>query len=119
MRQIFPLGDYVRRTGDIMTGPLTIKRDTTNPLDPHLILQSNTAAGDRAPLAYKNYAGTIKGLILFYSSGTISISPDNPYDVNIPWIDLGWPVNWRPYGFPAGIHPRRVMMVESRLFGRR
>jgi len=119
MRQIFPLGDYVRRTGDTMTGPLLIKRDASNPFDPHLRLQNVTPAQPNLPIGFYKEDGTLQAIFYGIRGGYIQISPSPGYPLRAPWSAWGGDVHWRPYGFPRDMLPRRVMMVESRLFGRR
>jgi len=117
MRQIFPLGDYVRRTGDAMTGVLTIKRDSTGPADPHLILQNATATAPNVTIGYMNEAGTLQAVVQFIRGGYIQLVPGPGYPLRAPWNTLGGIVHWRPFGFPMDLFPRRVMMVESEIFG--
>jgi len=119
MRQIFPLGDYVRRTGDTMTGPLTIKRDTTTITDAFLKLQCKSSAGQQMPIGFYDEGGTLTVLIRGDRWGNLELSPKKGATLAAPWADVGAPVYWRPHPFPASLSARRVMMVENRLFGRR
>jgi len=119
MRQIFPLGDYVRRTGDTMTGVLTIKRDASAWNDPHLKLQSVSAARIDLPIGFYDELGNLRAVVRGRRDGSLLIDVGAYRTIYAPWYSLGTPVFWRPYGFPDETEPRRVMMVESRLFGRR
>jgi len=117
MRQIFPLGDYVRRTGDTMTGVLTIKRDTTDPFDPHLRFQCSTTSGTQMPIGFYDEVGNLLILMRGDRAGDLTVSPKSGGVLYAPWLDLGTPVYWRPHTFPFRLNPRRVMMVETLLFG--
>jgi len=117
MRQIFPLGDYVRRTGDTMTGVLTIKRDAINAKDPHLKIQSKTSGGHNLPIGFYDEAGTLRALVRSSRTGWLSFDVSSNQPCYMPWHVLGAPVYWLPYQFPSPITPRRVMMVESLIFG--
>jgi len=117
MRQIFPTGAYIRRTGDTMTGPLTIKRDAASYTDPHLRLQNITSGAGHLPIGFYNEAGGLRALVRSHRLGWVSIEPTGGYTVYMPGTGLVTPVYWQPYGFPSALTPRRVMMVESMLFG--
>jgi len=119
MRQIFPTGAYVRRTGDTMTGALTIKRDATSKTDGSLVVQPATATGEYLPIVFQDEAGIVKAVIRGTRFGDIFLSPSGRRFIQFPGNDISGAVNWYPLGFPGPIRVRRVMMVESRLFGRR
>jgi len=119
MRQIFPLGDYVRRTGDTMTGPLIIKRDASSYSDGHLVIQNVSSGAPYLAMVFKNEAGTVVAIVRSSRIGHIGISPSSGNYVQVPGADISAYVNWYPIGFPGALLAQRVMMVESRLFGRR
>jgi len=119
MRQIFPLGDYVRRAGDEMTGPLILAIDQTANTPGFLRLRRKSPAGRRMVISFEDTDGTAKALIRTDEYGNLVIGGVSGTGIMLPGSDLATNVTWRPYPFPASLNPRRVMMVESRLFGRR
>jgi len=102
-----------------MTGVLTLKRDTTTITDAFLKLQCKSSAGQQMPIGFYDEGGTLKVLIRADRWGNLLLNPYGGLVFYAPWGELGTPVYWRPYGWNTAIEPRRLMMVESRLFGRR
>jgi len=112
-------GGFVKRKGDTMTGALIIQRDVATPTDGFLRLRRKSAGGANMVITFERETGEVRAVIRTNSVGDLFLSPKRGYCLNTPYSDVGAPPYWRIFDFPDRIIPRRLIMVESRLFGRR
>ena len=91
MNFILPMGDFLRKGGDVMLGDLVLEdsrliivRDEPFLSDPSIIIKAESIAGNFMSIEYQdkdsNFLGTMQGAI----SGHVFISPQSNKDVWIP-----------------------------------
>lgn len=96
MNFIIPIGDFIRKGGDVMLGDLVLEdsrlhviRDEPFLNDPSVIVRPKTVAGNFSTINFQNELAANKGNVQGSRSGHVYISPEDNADVWIPDSSLG------------------------------
>lgn len=115
MKIIRPTALFVKKSGDTMTGSLTIKVDKTNENDGALVLQQNSATGAYLPIICKNKDGIVRGGIVFTWDGHINFKPwqGARFDKTTGEAETRFKFTHAPWDMSM----RRIMLINSLIFG--
>jgi len=96
-------------------GMLQIVKDSTSVLEPLLELRTKTDAGYYLPIVSKKEDGSNVAIIRANRWGGLALSPLGRYSAG--WSDLAALPIWRTSDMPWEIPLRRVMLINSIIFG--
>lgn len=91
MNFILPMGDFLRKGGDVMLGDLVLEdsrlivvRDQAEPLDASVIIRAETISGVGMGIQFQDKDGLNVGNIAGFQSGLVAIAAKDGDDVFIP-----------------------------------
>lgn len=96
MNFIIPIGDFIRKGGDVMLGDLVLEdarlfviRDQTSFDDPNIVMRAKTVGSVGLSFEYQNQLGVGISQIASILSGGMFISPASGEPVLIPATNYG------------------------------
>lgn len=126
---LIPWGNFLRKSGDTMTGlltcdsgivsnaPITIVHDTASFTNPHVVLKGKTAAEYFFIFRAQSFDNTWRGIIGGDKFGNISNAALPGLQELFPLNTSIAPGNWNIDGTGPVLTGRRMLMLHNFIFG--